>query len=281
MKHPMYIGDKGGIEIQIETITTCNARCHFCIYKDHQERWGKSMDMDLWRKIIDDVGAIPTIFALKPLGLGEPLLDQRLEERIEYARGKVDFIYIFTNGILLTPERSKSLRDAGMNTIIVSLNATNSEQHEKVMGVKGKYNLVCSNIEAAIALGLDVEVHTVWNGDQFDKIDAFNFHSRWGNVSTGGHGFVVIEGNWAGDNRVIRPWKPNTHCFRATTQINVLWDGRVSTCCQDLLGRMIFGNLNTQTIREVYNSEAYTKFREDHYYDRADKYTICAGCTRI
>jgi len=278
----MTVGKDGGIEIQIETITTCNAKCHFCIYPEHEDiRGGKVMSMELWKKIMDEVGEIPLIFALKPIGLGEPLLDMRLEERLEYARDKVKFIYIFTNGFLLKPERSKSLKAAGLNTVIVSLNAVNQEQHTKVMGVRGLYEKVCENIESARDAGLDVEVHAVWNGDQFTNEDAMEFHRRWGTVSTGGCGLIVREGNWAGDTRKVREWKPNEHCFRATTQINVLWDGRVSTCCTDLLGKMVFGDLSKQTIKEVYNSEKYTTFREDHYYDRADKYAICAGCTRI
>jgi len=283
MKFPMTIGEHGGIEIQIETTTTCNARCHFCIYKDHPERWGKSMSMELWKKIMDEVGTIDLIFALKPIGLNEPLLDRQMEERLRYARDKVEFIYLFTNGLLATPERCKSLKEAGLDTMIFSLNANNAEQHEKIMGMKGKYDLVCNNIQAAQDAGLDVEVHTVWNNDQFTSLDAFEFYQKWGSVPTGGIGLVVREGNWGGElGRTVRKWKPNEHCYRATTQINVLWNGIVSTCCTDLLPRgLVFGDLNTQTIREVYNGEKYVQFREDHFNDRADRYDICKGCTRI
>ena len=44
---------------------------------------------------------------------------------------------------------------------------------------------------------------------------------------------------------------------------------------------MTFGNVNDQSISEIYNSEAYVKFREDHANDRADLYDICKVCTRI
>ena len=97
----------------------------------------------------------------------------------------------------------------------------------------------------------------------------------------GGIGLVVWEGNWAGDNRLVYEFKPNQHCYRATTSIYVLYSGVVSACCFDPYGKEAFGDLSKQTLREVYNSPKYVRFRQDHVNDEADKWEICKNCTRI
>jgi hypothetical protein len=270
------------IDLQIETSTTCNAKCHFCPYPVYAPwRAGKTMPMDLFRRIIDEATDIPQIDNVVLNGLNEPLLDRFLTERYAYIHSKGRFKEaLYTNAVYLTPKRLDELRAAGLTFLVISLNAVDAAQHERIMGLKDKFDIVCANAEYAIASGVDVEVHAVSNGDQFTAADSAAFIKRWGMKRYGGHGKVIVELNWAGENRTVRSFTPNECCVRAIAQINVLCDGRVTTCCADMLGTQVFGNLTTQTIREVYNSEAYTLFRGAHAVDNADKYQICKVCTR-
>jgi radical SAM protein with 4Fe4S-binding SPASM domain len=139
-------------------------------------------------------------------------------------------------------------------------------------------------VDYAISKGGKVYVHAVFDVVRFPMSDVERFLGRWGDKRYGGHGVVVRMGDWA--DRIAVPWdvgmvQGNTCCFRAMSQLYVMYDGRVSTCCFDPLGRQVFGDLNTQTIREVYNSAAYVAFREAHSRNEADKYDICAKCSRI
>lgn len=249
------------------------------------------MDMDLYKKIVIEAETIPEIGHIILQGLGEPLLDKLLEERFSLIRRLERCVY--TNGSLLTPKRFDSLMAAGVDKLIVSLNAVNAEQHEKVMGMKGKYDkiaAICHHIIQNKPEGLDFNIHAVGNGDQFTVEDKNLFFRQWGSKDSGGYGRVVFEGNWAGDNRdldrvkltpAIEPIDPASCCLRALTQIYVLYDGTVTTCCFDQVGQMTFGNLGEQTIKEVYNSEKFTQFREDHWNNKADRWEICNHCSRI
>lgn len=242
------------------------------------------MTMDLFRKICDEVRTIPQIELMKITGLGEPTLDRLLEERIRYAKQDPKLrTEIYTHGAHLPEKRFHSLKDAGLDSLVFSLNAVRADQHEQVMGLKGKFDIVCKNIEYAIKNRGDmhVEVHAVCNDDTFTKPDVIEFLMRWGHREAGGYGSCVVEGNWAGSTRTVRKFKPNECCFRATTQIYVLYDGQVSACCFDPTAKLKLGDLSKQTIREVYNGSKYLGFREDHVADRADKYDVCRGCTRI
>jgi radical SAM protein with 4Fe4S-binding SPASM domain len=272
------------IQLQLENTSTCNAKCNFCVYPA-AERWGGQMSMGLYKKILDEAAGIPQITHLCITGLGEPTLDRFLAERIRYAKAKKPSLKIdfFTNGVHLTPATFRAVRDAGVTSVQVSLNAVTQEQHERIMGLKGKFDQVCKNIDYAIANcgTCRVEARAVVNWDDFTEEDGFTFYERWGVRDDGGHGQLITEGNWAGDNRTHRKFKPNESCYRALGQIYVTFDGKVTTCCFDPTGKHVWGDLSQQTIKEVYNTPAYVAFREAHSMDQADKYEICKGCTRI
>jgi hypothetical protein len=241
------------------------------------------MDWDLYCKIVDEAETIPQIDHLAFAGLCEPLLDTRIEERVAYARKARDWhIELYTNGVFLTPKKFESLKSAGLSAVHVSLNAVNSEQHERVMGLHDKFDLVCENTDYACAHrgNMYIRVRTAMDGTEFTLVDAGEFVRRWGLVRSGGDGQPVHEYNWGGDRETKRRFNPNECCYRAY-QIAVSYDGRIGLCCLDPLCRhQVWGNLRTQTLREVYNAEPYVKFRELHYLDRAEEHPVCAKCTR-
>jgi len=48
----------------------------------------------------------------------------------------------------------------------------------------------------------------------------------------------------------------------------------------DAFGKIVFGNLAKQSLREVYGSEKYVAFRQAHFEDKALSVPQCTGCTR-
>lgn len=274
------------ITLQIETRGNCNARCHFCPYsKTMNERAGTILETEHVLKLLDDAAKSKHISIVIFHGLNEPLLDKRLEDFTRHIRGlRPDIpVVIFTNGVFMTPQRFDSLKEAGVTSIVVSLNATSRAQHERIMGLKGKYDEVVDNCLYAIRTkgDMDFGVHAVINGDTFTREDGDEFIKRWGISTNGGVGLLVWEGNWAGDNRTTYEFKPNQRCFRATNSIYVTCEGTVTACCFDPYGKLPFGNIKKNTLQEIYSSEKYVQFREDHANDEADKWEICANCTRI
>lgn len=271
--------------LHLETIATCNARCLFCPYPGEKNKYRPKgwMSSKLYEKIIDEAATIPEIIWINYGGLGEPCLDTALPERMAYAKeARPDWLLkMYTNGVYLTPEKFDALRDAGLGTLDISLNAVSPEQHERVMGLKDKFYTVCEHINYAItnARGVDIQVKAVVNGDNFTAEDQLKFADRWGIKPLGGYGMTVIEANWGGENRTVRPLNGTKCCQLALFQIVVQWNGLVNLCCVDALGQYTFGDLSKQTIREVYNSPEYVSFREMHYENRVD-HPMCLNCTQ-
>jgi radical SAM protein with 4Fe4S-binding SPASM domain len=251
------------------------------------------MSMDLYRKIIDDAASIPQIDSIAFSALGEPSLDRFLVERVAYARkARPDWspFEVYTNGTGMTPEKFDALREAGVDSVTFSLNATNQKQHEKIMGLKGKFSQVVANAKYATENHqgkVDVLVKAVRDDEHFTMEDQIRFYLTWGMRLRPdlmpGHGQVVWMCNWAGSIPLVegREIDPNSTCGRALQQLSVLWDGKVTMCCFDPLNTFPLGDLSKQTIKEIYNSEKYVTFREDHDNNQAAKYELCAKCTRV
>ena len=276
------------IQLHFETVGACDARCVFCCYDSEENRKlpKKPMPMDLYRKIIDDAATIPQINEIAFAGLAEPLMDPYIVERIKYAKhvSPEKRTEMYTNGVRLTPARFDEIKAAGLDVLVFSLNAANAEQHQAIMGLKGKYDLVCEHIEYAIKNKGDmkhIDARAVVTGDTFTFQDGRDFLRRWGVTNLGGYGKLISERNWAGENRTTAEFDPNSCCKRALEQISVHRDGRVNLCCYDPLNKYPFGDLKTQTIREIYNSEGYVEFREWHRDNQAAKHPLCAVCTRV
>jgi radical SAM protein with 4Fe4S-binding SPASM domain len=232
------------------------------------------MGMALYQKIINDAATVPFIDHLTLNGLGEPTLDALLVDRIRYARKFMPAITIdfYTNGSKLSRELCDKLKKAGITCIFISLNAVREKTREEIMGLND-YSHVEEMCNYLKEIGVKIYVLSTINKDLMEQSDIDKMKEDWGKDA-----MPHLEGNWAGKLYMPRV-KQHNCCSRALTQIMVLWDGRVSLCCQDGEGEVIFGNLNDQTIREVYNSPEYLRYREFHHDGKRSELKLCDVCT--
>ena len=98
-------------QVSIELTNACNFGCEFCP-SDFIERSKANMSRELWEKIIDELSekemANGVFFHL----LGEPLIHKDIFDAIRYANDKGLKVSIYTNGALLTDERSTLLLES-------------------------------------------------------------------------------------------------------------------------------------------------------------------------
>lgn len=273
------------LQLQIETTNVCQADCCFCPYTSMQRPKG-TMAFDLYKKIIDEAATVPIIEKVTLTGLGETLLDRHLVARITYTRKAMPAIPIdlYTNGSLLRPKLIDQLVDAGLSILYVSLNATNREKRREIMKLDD-YDQVIEQIHYAMAAGagkMAVVIKGIASKDLMEVGEHEFFLEQWnGPTDRGGNAYLHLEGNWAGSIGQKMRTRPKSACGRALSQIMVLWDGRVSLCCFDAEGAVILGDLNRQTLREIYNGQPALGIREAHVDGRRGELPLCATCTAI
>src|SRR3989344_8024168 len=136
------------INLIIETSSLCNAACLMCPYRS-LKRARKIMDRPTWEKIIDRLKKerllINKVFFS---GMGEPLIDPDLIERIRQVKDLGYYVKLYTNASWLKPEVSQKLIDLKVNEINISFNGTNKREYESIM--KLDYDTTLRNIESLL-----------------------------------------------------------------------------------------------------------------------------------
>ena len=260
--------------VQIEATNICNAKCTFCPRDDMTRRQG-IMDWALYQKIVDECAALG-IGHVRMHNYGEAFVDKKLPEKIAYAKSKgIREVGVITNGSLLGPEVARAVVSAGLDAINVSLDAAGKETFESTR-IGLKYDRVIANVEGLVRIRRELGrtrpklILSFVRQDNSAEEQAFIDH--WSAVADKIH--VTNLHNWAGTLK--RRGDVNFPCYRQWLTFTALWDGRVSLCCADLDGRVVLGDLNTQSIAEIWNGEPYRLVRREQLESGGP--AICRHC---
>ena len=71
---------------------------------------------------------------------------------------------------------------------------------------------------------------------------------------------------------------PNFVCPYPWQRLIVAWDGNVTTCCMDYNNRFQLGNVEHQTIQEIWLSKRIDQFRRAHFDGQRKMMPICKHC---
>lgn len=260
--------------VQIEATNICNATCTFCPRDDMKRKQG-IMDVALFQKIVDECARLG-IRHVRLHNYGEAFVDKRLPEKIRYAKSRgIAEVGVITNGSLLGPDVARAVVEAGLDAINISLDAAGKETFESTrLGLK--YDRVIANVEGLVRIRRELGrtrpklILSFVRQDNTAEEQAFIEH--WSAVADKIH--VTELHNWAGT--LLRRSDVQFPCYRQWLTFTVLWDGRVSLCCADLDGKVILGDLQSSSIEEIWNSEAYRRVRREHLESGGP--AICRGC---
>ena len=67
-------------------------------------------------------------------------------------------------------------------------------------------------------------------------------------------------------------------CTRVLSLIFIAWDGRVSLCCSDFNMENVVGDLNRQTMEEIWNSRELETYRQILAQNEKHRIKICSEC---
>jgi cyclic pyranopterin phosphate synthase len=115
---------------------------------------------------------------------GKPLLRPKLQNLIISLAeiNGIKSISMTTNGLLLR-DKIKHLRDAGLESVNISLDTFRPDRFKVITGLDS-FNKVIDAIEAADSIGLKVKINTVvvrgWNADEI--VDFANFARNTGHT---------------------------------------------------------------------------------------------------
>ena len=133
----------------------CNQKCVHCYAAGQTLSEEAELSTEDWKKILDKCRAagIPQVTFTG----GEPTMREDLFELIAYARWFISRLN--TNGIKLTPEYCRKLREAELDSIQITFYSCDPEVHNTLVGAP-QFAHTAAGIENALAAGLSVSINT-------------------------------------------------------------------------------------------------------------------------
>jgi radical SAM protein with 4Fe4S-binding SPASM domain len=233
--------------IEIETINRCNGGCSFCpVNSKDDPRELRIMDEELFRSILVQLGELRYRGTLSLYSNNEPLLDRRLADFAGMARELVPHarLNLLTNGTLLTVPLFQTLM-AHLDKMVIDNYSDMLTIHRNVR-----------------------EVMEYWNSNRIPgKRVVLSIRREDAILSS--------RGGTAPNRRYVSPIRSS--CLLPFCQMVVRPDGKLSLCCNDALGSVTLGDLNSETLVDAWNSSRYRDIRHRIRTGRA-RLDACSRC---
>jgi 2-deoxy-scyllo-inosamine dehydrogenase (SAM-dependent) len=240
------------LTVAVETISRCNRKCGYCPMGSKeflQSRQTRIMSDETYEEIVDNLESIPRLGGKKGFNgalilndYGEPMLDPKFVARAKYARQHLPDarIGLFSNGDYFSEEKYNQLKDAGVNTIVLT-------PHD---GIFRK------------------ELTDIYEKHKQDGILRLNkpltqFQNRGGKVAIPKEKLIA----------------PDKRCISPTYSVVFATDGQIAICCNDATMETSQGNINDTPLMEVWDDPHYKELRDSLRHGNLDKIPdICKRC---
>ena len=136
--------------VYVEVTALCNLNCAICIRRVWRDRPG-SMRWEVFEELIRQLRAFPELRRITFGGVGEPLVHPRIADMVALARTLGVGITLTTNGLLLDRAMAEALSEAGLDTVVVSIDTAHLQAYRQAGLVDG-LDRVIDNIRGLQAL---------------------------------------------------------------------------------------------------------------------------------
>ena len=288
------------ISISVEPTTSCNLRCPECPsgLRSFTRPTG-SLDDHLFRRVIDQLA--PTLSYLTFYFQGEPFLNPRFLEMVEYAVSQGVYTATSTNGHFMNEASAEKTVRSGLDRLIISIDGTDQDTYtsyrvggslekviqgtESILRWKRKLKSRTPHVvfqflvvgpnedqihdvrDLARKLGVDqlvlktAQIYDYHNGSNL--IPSIEKYSRY---------IKNADGTYSLKNRL------SDHCWKMWHSCVVTWDGKVVPCCFDKDAHFVLGDLAQYSFEEIWFGEKYNQFRQSLLKSRSE-IEMCRNCT--
>jgi len=285
INHQKEEDKKGPFNLVIETSNFCNARCAMCPYQT-MKRPKKIMDETVFNKVVERIKkeklSINKVFFS---GMGEPLSDPHLIERIAVIKKLGLPIRLYTNGFFLTAKISRQLVDLKVDEINISFNGATPKEYHQIMNLDFKKTV--ANIDALLKIKkenhspkpvLQISSIVIEKNKQNIKKHIQNWQDKVASVTVSlahqwGGGVGITSQFQTQNPKKVYPCRSLWHTFVIDSQ------GNFVLCCRDYESKYVLGNIATHSFADIQKSETLKNFRRQHLKYAPDKLPkICQKC---
>ncbi|MBD3196227.1 MAG: radical SAM protein [Candidatus Lokiarchaeota archaeon] len=270
-------------ELDIELTTYCNLSCSFCP-RTQLGLKGKHMDLELYKKIIDEFSRKGGI-AVKLNYLGEPFLYPHIIHAIEYAHLKgIKKILINTNGNIIGLETIIKCFLNGLTHITFSIDSCKEEVYKEIRKGGNVHNVFINLFECYLTkeiLNLKTPHITVQcikqpqnQSERESKLFQHHFKNYCDEIRFTELHYTESNKKYEKDNISTAPFL----CKEPFRRLVVLVDGSVHICCHVRTEEKYIGSFPNQTIEELWNTTKMNEVRNCFYDNKKESPVFCRDC---
>ena len=290
------------IALFIDPSNYCNFKCKFCArslpeYNEYVKHL-THIDFNLVERIFNEIKQYGKLKTLRLYYLGEPFLNPHFIDIVNLANVLeiTDRIEITTNASLLKKEYADKLCEVAKNGntkiyLRFSIYSVIQERHKIItnsnLDIKNIYNNIVYCKEIRDSLQADNLFLYAKMIDTFSEENEL-FLSLYRNVVD--EAAIEPPMNWSGFNKsnlirnayekdiqaIIK--KKRNVCAYPFYSLTINADGSVVACCVDWSRKTILGNINEQTLYEIWNGPQANELRKLHLCGERQKNEACRYC---
>lgn len=261
-----YKVDKFPLHIDVEISSVCNMKCPMCYTRTDifRTRVNKGlMSLDLFKKVIDE-SVKHGLFSIRLSLRGEAFLNPHLVEMLKYAKNKgIKEVSTLTNGLKLNENIFEQLVDNGLDWLTISMDGW-GEKYESIRK-PAKFDRAYEKIKNYAQIKKQkksrkpvIKVQSVWpaimeNPDYYYSI----FKPYVDEVASNPLIDFLREDN---DIQYIK----NFTCVYLWQRMSIGADGNILMCQCDDMEENILGNVQNDSIFDIWHGEELNKIRRIH-----------------
>ncbi|MFY8022044.1 MAG: radical SAM/SPASM domain-containing protein [Bacteroidia bacterium] len=285
--------------LEIEPTTSCNLRCPQCPsgLREFTRNTGM-LDLPMYKKIIDEVHH--DLIWLILYFQGEPFLNKKFLEFVRYASDKNIYTATSSNAHYFTDEMAKATVESGLDRLIVSIDGVTQDAYSKYR-IGGNLDKVLEGTRNLVKWKKQLNSstpHIIWqfiafkhNEHQIPEVkkmakeigvdelgiktaQIYDYQSSDEFIPENEElsRYTKTENGYQIKNKLLN------QCWRLWRGSVITWDGLVVPCCFDKDATHRFGDVSSQTFKEVWQNDSYKNFRKAILQSRKE-IDICTNCT--
>lgn len=273
------------VYLLIEPTNNCNFKCVMCPRKNMIRPLGQ-MELQLFQKIIDEVeGKVEFIWLHF---FGEPLMNKKIIDFINYAGGKGITLGMSTNGFFLDNNIINELLNSKLDLLLISIDSLSQDTFQKIR-LGGDLSIILKNVD--ILLKCHKQKNSPLNivlsmiNLPFNQKELNHFLSNW-KKSSGINVVIKPFDNFAGQEEDIvklstsvKNYNEELQCVEPWRGLAIGWDGQIVPCCYDFDYKYPLGNVHDSSIFDIWNSNKMMLLREAHAKKRKRNIGLCNNCS--
>jgi radical SAM protein with 4Fe4S-binding SPASM domain len=160
----------GPFEIVWNLTYQCNLKCKHC-YENAGGKKRPELSTEEAKQVLDILSKLAGI-GLPALSFsgGEPLARRDFFELAAYAKKRIGYVSIASNGTLITRDNAKRIKDAGIDYAEISIDGATPEVHDDFRGIPKAYERAMNGVKNCIEEGIDTCIATVLHRDNLAEI---------------------------------------------------------------------------------------------------------------